>query len=133
MLVELTIATQERYQLINITEKIEEVVRKTGVEEGMVLAFVPHSTAGILLTEDEEGLKRDWLTLFKKVVSENNFFHNQIDNNADSHLLSGLIGQGKFLPVKGGKIVRGTWQKIFLAEFDGPRERRIVVEVINNS
>lgn len=132
MFTEFFISTKEKYQLVNITEKVEEIVEKSGVKEGIVLVFAPHSTAGILLTEDEEGLKKDWLAVFKKLTLGMDFFHNKIDNNADSHLLSGLIGQGKTLPIKEGKLIRGTWQEIFLAEFDGPRERKVVVEIIKS-
>lgn len=124
---EFNISTQKRYQLVDITNEVEEAVMKSGIKDGAVLIFVPHSTAGILLTENEQGLKKDWLDIFKNMVSETDFRHNAIDNNADSHILSGLVGQGKTLPVKGGKIIRGTWQQIFLAEFDGPRTRKIIV------
>ena len=126
----LNISTENRYQLVDITEKVEQIVKESKIENGLVLVFVPHSTCGIVLTENEKGLKNDWLKIFKKLTSGIDFEHNKIDNNADSHLLSGLIGQGKVLPIKDGKIIRGTWQQIFLAEFDGPRERKVIVEII---
>ena len=130
MIKEFKISTQNRYQLVDVTQKVEEMVEESGVEEGMVLVFVPHSTCGILLTENESGLKNDWLKIFEKLTSGIDFEHNRIDDNADSHLLSGLIGQGKILPIKEGRLIRGTWQQIFLAEFDGPRERKIIVQIL---
>jgi secondary thiamine-phosphate synthase enzyme len=130
MLKEFNISTKERYQLIDITEKVEEIAQRSGVKDGLVLVFVPHSTAGIILTEDESGLKEDWLKFLKKIVSGFDFLHNRIDNNADSHILSGLVGQGKTLAVEDGKLVRGTWQQIFLAEFDGPRTRKVIIRII---
>ena len=133
MFKELDISTENRYQLVDITEEVEETVKKSKVEDGLVLVFVPHSTAGVVLTENEKGLKNDWLEIFKKLTSGIDFEHNKIDDNADSHLLSGLIGQGKVLPIKDGKIIRGTWQQIFLAEFDGPRERKVIVEIIGKN
>lgn len=129
---ELSFSTKERYQLVDITDSVEEIVRKTGTKDGQVLVFVPHSTAAVLLTENEEGLKKDWLDVLKKVVSGLDFRHNRIDNNADSHILSGLVGQARILPVEDGRIVRGTWQQIFLAEFDGPRSRRVIISVIGS-
>jgi secondary thiamine-phosphate synthase enzyme len=129
MIKEISIQTENRYQLVDITEKVEEIVGESGVEDGLLLVFVPHSTAGILLTENESGLKKDWLSVFKKLVSGTDFLHNRIDNNADSHILSGLIGQGRVLPIKNNGIIRGTWQQIFLAEFDGPRSRKVIVKV----
>ena len=129
MFKEFNVSTENRYQLVDITERVEEMVKESGVEEGLILVSTPHSTAGILLTENEEGLKNDWLKIFKKLTSEIDFQHNRIDDNADSHILSGLMGQGRVLPIKDSKIVRGTWQQIFFAEFDGPRTRRIIVEI----
>jgi len=126
---EIKISSRERYQLIDITDKVEKIVKESGVKDGLVLVFAPHSTAGILLTENEEGLKEDWLNFLKKLVSGLDFQHNRIDNNADSHILSGLVGQGKTLLLKDGNLLRGTWQQIFLAEFDGPRERKIIIKI----
>jgi secondary thiamine-phosphate synthase enzyme len=123
------IQSQERYQLIDITSQIEKVVSQSRIENGLCLVFTPHSTAAIILTENEERLKRDWLKILKKLVAGFEFEHNLIDNNADSHLLSGLLGQGKTLIIKNGRLVRGTWQQIFLVELDGPKERKVVVKI----
>lgn len=106
------------------------MVTESSVKGGLVLVFVAHSTAAILLTENEEGLKQDWLDFLKRLVSGFNFQHDRIDNNTDSHILSGLLGQGKVLPVEKGSLVRGTWQQIFLAEFDGPKTRKVQIRVI---
>ncbi|MGB2762033.1 MAG: secondary thiamine-phosphate synthase enzyme YjbQ [Minisyncoccales bacterium] len=130
MFKEFSISTENRYQLVDITEKVEEIVKEGGAKEGLVFVFVPHSTAGIILTENEEGLKKDWISVLKKLVSGFDFLHNRIDDNADSHILSGLIGQGKILPLKNKEVIRGTWQQIFLVEFDGPRTRKIIVKII---
>ncbi|MBD3262855.1 YjbQ family protein [Candidatus Woesearchaeota archaeon] len=121
------IKTSKRYELVNITQQVEQIVRETKIENSLVLVFVPHSTAGIVLTEDEPGLKKDWLDFLKKKVAGFDFEHSKIDNNADSHILSGLVGQGKTLMVENGRLVRGIWQDIFLAEFDGPRTRKIKI------
>ncbi|MBU4299504.1 secondary thiamine-phosphate synthase enzyme YjbQ [Patescibacteria group bacterium] len=141
MMKEISISSKERYQLIDITGEIENLVVESGVREGIVFVFAPHSTAGILLTENEENLKEDWLELFEKLVSGLNpegeqapygagFKHNLIDDNADSHLLSGLLGQERVLLIENGNLIRGTWQQIFLAEFDGPRRRKVIVKIL---
>jgi len=130
MFKEFNVSTEDKYQLIDITEKVEEIVKESGVKNGLVFIFVPHSTASIILTENEEGLKKDWLEIFKKLTFGIDFQHNRIDDNADSHILSGLAGQGKILPIKDGRTVRGTWQQIFLVEFDGPRTRKIIVKIV---
>jgi len=130
MIKEFVVSTQNRYQLVDITDKVEGIIREKGVKEGLVLIFVPHSTAAVILTENETGLKKDWLEIFKKLTSGIDFQHNKIDDNGDSHILSGLLGQGRTLAIKDGELVRGTWQQIFLVELDGPRERRVIVKVV---
>jgi len=132
MISEINVSSRERYQLIDITDEVEKAVKESGVKDGLVLVFAPHSTAAILLTENEAGLKEDWLDFLKKLVSGFDFQHNRIDDNADSHLLSGLIGQERILPVKDGRLIRGTWQQIFLLELDGPRKRKIIVKIIKD-
>jgi len=77
-------------------------------------------------------LKNDWLKILKKIVEGEKFEHDRIDDNADSHILSGVLGQGKTLPVENGRIIRGTWQQIFLVELDGPRTRRVVIKAIKS-
>ena len=129
MIKEFSVSSEKRYQLIDISDEVEKTVKESGIEDGLILVFTPHSTAAILLTENEEGLKQDWLNFLKKSVAGFDFQHNKIDNNADSHILSGLIGQGKTLPLEKGRIIRGTWQQIFLAELDGPRNRKIIVKI----
>lgn len=126
-----TISSSNRWELIDITREVEKVVSESKAKEGICLVFVPHSTAAVILTENEEGLKNDWLRVLQKQVEGLNFKHNQIDDNADSHILAGILGQGKTIPIENGKLIRGTWQQIFLVELDGPRERKIIVKIIS--
>ena len=121
--------TQNRYQLVDITDEVEKILAKSKVESGLCLVFVPHSTAAIILTENESGLKKDWLKMLRKLVEGEEFEHDRIDDNADSHLLSGFLGQGKVIPIKGGHLVHGTWQQIFLVELDGPRTRKVTIKI----
>ncbi len=130
MLETLSFETQNRYQLIDITGEVEKILHKSKVESGLCLVFVAHSTAAIILTENESGLKNDWLKMLKKLVAGESFEHDRIDDNADSHLLSGLLGQGKVIPIEDNRLVRGTWQQIFLVELDGPRTRKVNVKII---
>lgn len=129
MIKEIYFSTKKRYELIDITQEIERIVQESKIKDGFLFLFVCHSTASLLLTENEEGLKKDWLSFFKKLISGFDFYHNRIDNNADSHLLSGLFSQQKTFLISNGKIVRGTWQQIFLVEFDGPRQRKVIVKI----
>jgi secondary thiamine-phosphate synthase enzyme len=130
MLATLSFATQNRYQLVDITGEVEKVLHKSKVKSGLCLVFMPHSTAAIILTENESGLKNDWLKILKKLVENEEWEHDRIDDNADSHLLSGFLGQGKTIPIENNRLVRGTWQQIFLVELDGPRTRKVNVKII---
>lgn len=127
---QLIVQTKKRQELIDITSEVEKLVNKSPTKNGLCLVFVAHSTAAIVLTENEPGLINDWLMVLKKLVGSEKFEHDRIDNNADSHLLSGLVGQGKTIPVKSSRLVLGTWQQIFLVELDGPKTRKITVKVI---
>jgi len=130
MIKEIEISSNQRYQMIDITDRIEKVVKQSQKENGLVFIFTPHSTAAVALTEDEPGLKQDWLDFLNEIISGFDFEHNKIDDNADSHILSGLIGQGKTLILEKGQLVRGAWQQIFLVELDGPRSRKVMIKIL---
>jgi secondary thiamine-phosphate synthase enzyme len=124
---EFEINTSRRIEAIDITSKVEKVVKKSGLKNGICQIFVPHATAGIILEEAESGLMID----IEKAVDEMfpqgaGYQHDKIDDNANSHLTSGFIGQSRILPLKDGEIVRGTWQRPIFLEMDGPRNRRTV-------
>ena len=125
------VSTSKRVDLINITERVEEAVEKSGVMDGICLVFAPHATAAVIVNEDERGLKEDivrWLE--ENFPRDGKWRHNLVDDNASAHLASAFTSSCRVFPVKGGGLVRGTWQSIFLVEMDGPRRRRVVVEVL---
>ncbi|MGC8571214.1 secondary thiamine-phosphate synthase enzyme YjbQ [Caldivirga sp.] len=129
---ELRYTSRRQVEVIDITSDVESAVNESGVKNGIVLVFAPHATAAIILNEDESGLLKDIedkiLELFPR---RGNYRHNLIDDNANSHLASAFLGQGKVIPLVNGSLIRGTWQNILLVELDGPRaSRRVVVEVI---
>ncbi len=129
---ELKLSTNERLQLIDITQQVEEVVKESGVLNGVCLIFAPHATAAVIMNEHESGLIQDILTKVKELTEpERGWKHNLVDDNAHAHLGSILFGSGKALPIRNGRLVRGVWQNIFLLELDGPRVgRTVVVEVL---
>jgi len=129
---ELSISSTERFQLIDITGMVEEVVSRSGVERGICLVYAPHATAAIIANEHEAGLIRDMIDVIKTLFPPDKpWRHNRIDDNAHAHLASAIIGASRIFPVRNGRLIRGTWQNIFLVELDGPRStRRIIVEVL---
>ena len=132
MIKDLIISTKNRCQLIDITPDVKKIVEKSNIENGIVLIFSNHTTASVILTEKEDGLLSDWENFFQKLVPrEIKFEHNKIDNNGDSHILAGILGPGKIIPIEKSKLKLGKWQQIFFADFDGPRERRVSIKIIN--
>lgn len=130
MLEETTVQTKNRQELVRITPKIQKVVKNFKFSCGFIYLFLPHTTATFWLNEDEKGLKKDVLDFLNRLIPKENWQHNKIDNNAQAHLLSGLIKPYLFLVVEDGKIELGVWQEIFLLELDGPRKRKVKIKFI---
>jgi len=123
----LEMATTGRIQLLDITRPVEQIVRDSGIKSGLCLVHAPHATVAIIANENEQGLVRDFVDKIEELYPpRGNYLHNRIDDNASSHLASGLIGSSRTFPVRDGRLVRGTWQNIFLVELDGPRTQRLV-------
>ncbi len=129
---EIIISTSKRFELIDITDRVEEIVEKSGIRNGICLVFAPHATAAIVANEHEWGLLQDILSRIKELFPpDKNWLHNRIDDNAHAHVGSAIIGADRVFPVINGRLIRGTWQNIFVVEMDGPRSRRrIIVTVI---
>ena len=127
------LSTTQKIQIIDITDKIENIVENSGIKKGICQIFAPHATASIILQENEQGLKKDIIKTIKKLFYGKNYEHDIIDDNAASHLASGFLGQSKILPIENSKLIRGTWQRILFIELDGPRNyREVIVNLIKN-
>ena len=124
-----------RRQLIDLTREVSEFVSEAGIREGMCTVSVPHATAAVLANEHESGLMKDMLAKIEELFpSSGAYSHNAIDDNADAHLAAAFLGHSRSFPICEGKLVRGTWQNIFLVELDGPRSRReVVLQAIGDS
>ena len=128
---EFGVTTSSRIEIVDITSEVENVVARSGIKNGVCIVHLPHATAALMLNEAEIRLWQDYLRLVKEIFKPDwDWQHNIIDSNAHAHLASGFIGQTRILPIKDGRLVRGTWQNILLLELDGPRHRRVVVEVM---
>lgn len=124
---ELALSTTKKRDLINITSQVQKAAADSNIKEGICLVFAPHATAAIIINEDEDGLKNDIENLIENWIPEGDWKHNQVDDNAVSHLASSFIGQSKSIPIVNKNLKLGTWQEIFLLELDGPRQNRKVV------
>lgn len=128
---EIVLKTNQQFELVDITAQVEAVVEKSEIKKGICLVFVPHATAALLVNENESGLKNDVLETLEQWFPRGDYQHDRIDDNARAHLGSAFLGQSQIFPIEKGRLVRGTWQNIFLVELDGPRpQRRVVVEAV---
>jgi secondary thiamine-phosphate synthase enzyme len=128
----LTFNTKEHRTYVHITPQVEKIVRTSGVINGMVLVSAMHITAGVYVNDNEEGLIQDIDQWLEKVAPFNpNYMHHQTgEDNGDAHLKAILVHHQVIVPVTEGKLLLGTWQRVFYAEFDGQRSKRVVVAVM---
>ena len=130
--VELT--TDQRVEIHDITQDVEAVLKNSGISEGLLNVYSRHSTSGVVINENELGLVKDFQLALQKLVPEGaGYQHDRIDNNADSHIRSFIIGGSQTIPVENGRLMLGTWQSIFFVELDGPRQRKITVTVMGDN
>ncbi len=128
----LTFNTRKHREYVHITPQVEEAVKRSGVREGMVLVSAMHITAGVYVNDNEPGLIRDideWLEGLAP-FREDYRHHQTGEDNGDSHLKAILVHHQVLLPITAGKLDLGTWQRVFYAEFDGQRPKRVIVKVM---
>ncbi len=126
---QITIRTNKKIEIIDITNKVEKSVKK--FENGIVFLYLPHCTAALIVNEYEPHIEKDYIKFLSKTF-EGKWEHDKIDNNASAHLGSAFIGGEKYFFVENGELALGTWQRILLVELDGPRERKILVKFIKS-
>lgn len=123
------IKTTKDTELVNITGEVKGAVKN--IDSGICVVFTRHTTTGLMINEDEAGLRDDVLDFLNEVIPKGREYkHDRIDNNAHSHLKSLLLGPSVTIPIDNGSLALGTWQSIFFVECDGPRKREVYVTVI---
>ena len=131
MIERITVSAPERTCFVDITGRVNEALGRLGAGEGVCHVFVPHTTAGVVVNENADpDVATDMLAWLDRMVPQNDTDYRHAEGNSPAHIKSTLVGQSATLPVTGGKLALGTWQGVYLAEFDGPRERKIVVNFI---
>jgi len=147
----LVLETKERTEFVRITDKVEAVVKASGVKEGLVLVNPMHITAAVIVNDNEFGLHEDYLRVLERLVpyradyrhndtgdcvddasstAPHRSFHSHGEDNAASHIWRQLMGHQVVMPITNGKLDLGTWEQIFYAEFDGQRKKRVLIKVI---
>ena len=124
--------TRKRYEFINITDKIKDLVERSGIQEGFVLVSAMHITAGVYVNDAEDGLIEDIQTWLEKLAPYNPDYkhHATGETNADAHLKSMLVNHQVIVPVTKGFLDFGPWQQVYYAEFDGQRKKRVILKLM---
>ena len=127
----IVVPTSSTCEMIEITQRVRDAVATSGVSDGIVVAYVAHTTAGITINENADpDVKHDLLKKLGKLIPRDEPYYRHGEGNSDSHLKAVMTGQSVTVLIDNGRMLLGQWQGIFLCEFDGPRERQVLVKVI---
>jgi secondary thiamine-phosphate synthase enzyme len=131
----LTIATEHGKQSLDLTARVADVVSRSGVRRGLCHVMVLHSTAAVILNEnDDPNIGVDLLKALDDAVPDHaGWLHDRVDNNAHAHIKASILGPSELVPIEGGRLQLGTWQGIMLMEFDGPRRRQVAVRILEET
>jgi secondary thiamine-phosphate synthase enzyme len=128
----ITIKTSKREEMIDISHQVQRAVTSMNIKSGIVVCFVPHTTAGITINENADpDVKRDLIyKLNKEIPQEDEYYH--AEGNSDAHLKASLFGSSENIIIENGKLILGTWQSVYFCEFDGPRTRKLYIKVTSS-
>jgi secondary thiamine-phosphate synthase enzyme len=125
----LSVKTTARSEMVDITSSVQKEISRAGVSDGVCVVYVPHTTAGITINEGADpSVCRDIIEKLNDLVPPNAGYRH-MEGNADSHIKASLMGSSVSVMVEKGRLLLGTWQKIFFCEFDGPRTRKVYVKL----
>ncbi len=125
--------TNQRRSFINITKEVEEAVKESKIQNGLVLCNAMHITASVFINDDESGLHKDFEIWLEKLAPEkpyNQYYHNTYEDNADAHLKRTIFGREVVVAITDGKLDFGPWEQIFYGEFDRKRPKRVLIKII---
>jgi secondary thiamine-phosphate synthase enzyme len=127
----LELPTSKKTQTLNVTQRVRAEVKASGIENGLCSIFVPHTTAAVFINENTDpDVQTDILNALERAVPTSAQYYKHEEGNAHAHAKAVAVGSSETIPVQGGKLMIGTWQAIYFAEFDGPRNRKFVVTVV---
>src|SRR6266403_227329 len=129
----ITISTRRNKEVIDITDGVQSCLSRAGVESGLCNVFVTHTTAAITTGESIEGTDEDLMEVLERIIPDIKFRHHHDPSHAPDHMISSIVGASVSIPIDGGKLHLGTWQRVLLVECNGPRERKVVITVLPDS
>ncbi len=124
------IRTTKHTSFVNITSQVREIVKGSGIKSGLCVVYIPHTTACVFINEgaDPDVIKDIAYAVERLIPWRGNYAHSE--GNSAAHIRSAIIGNSRVIPIEDGDLALGTWEAIFLADFDGPRERKVIVKII---
>lgn len=129
----LTIRTEHRDQFIDITDRVQAAVDDAGVQAGLAVVYVPHTTGGVTINENADpDVRHDMLKQLDQMVPWDQPFYRHAEGNSASHVKASMMGSSVTVLIEGGRLALGTWQGIYFCEFDGPRQRKTLVNVMSD-
>jgi secondary thiamine-phosphate synthase enzyme len=127
---EIAVRSGRREEMIDVTTQVRAAVRRSGVDAGVAIIYCPHTTAAVTIQENADpDVRTDLMGHLVRLIPQDAGFHHA-EGNADGHIKASLVGTSEMVPLDGGKLCLGTWQAVFFCEFDGPRDRRLLVKVV---
>ena len=127
----LSVQTSSRNELVEVTDRLRKIVSSFRINEGMLVVYVPHTTAAVTINENADpDVKSDLLAKLSSLVPKNETYYRHGEGNSDSHLKAAMVGHTVTVLVEGGKLVLGRWQGVYFCEFDGPRQRELIVKAL---
>ena len=127
MYAEFSFSTSKKQEIIDINNKVQEIVSNSGVKEGICTVFAKHATAAIIINENyDANMCLDLIDALNEIIPKGKWRHDKIDGNADAHIKAAILGPSETIPIKNNKLELGRWQSLMFCEFDGPRSGRTV-------
>ena len=128
----LTVRTSQRCQMVDVTSQVQGVIRGAGLKNGYVICYVPHTTAGLTIQENADpDVVHDLLWKLEQLAPQHEPSYRHGEGNSDAHIKCSLMGMSQVVLVEDARLVLGTWQGIYFCEFDGPRQRRLLVKCVS--
>ena len=130
----LNVRSRNREELVEFTDLVNEKLRDAGVQEGIVVLYVQHTTAGLTINENADpDVPRDMLHALRTLIPQHGMGFRHGEQNSDAHIKASLTGSSVTIPFKDGKLLLGRWQGVFLCEFDGGRERQVIMSIVKSA
>ena len=128
---ELKVRSRQREQLVEFTDEVRRKLEESGAREGVCVLYVQHTTAGLTINENADpDVPADMLHALRTLLPQHGMNFRHGEENSDAHIKASLVGSSAVIPFSGGRLLLGRWQGIFLCEFDGPRERKVIMKIM---